>query len=134
MIRKKIKSGSANQVGGIRRKMGYANASNTIPGPNQIVKKETLYAANHDLGNGLYNIEILLSMSDDLVISAQHLEMPDSFIIEIEAMKVQHLVNEFGNDFGVMASHLKIMNKRMVLLNPVSFCLILFTNYTYRNS
>ena len=53
-----------------------------------------------------------------MVISAQHEDLPDSFIIEIEAAKVQHLLNEFGNDFSLMASHLKIMNKRMVLLNP----------------
>lgn len=63
---------------------------------------------------------MLISQTDDLVISAQHLELPDSFIIEIESMKVQHLINEFGNDFANMATFLKIMNKRMVLLNPVS--------------
>lgn len=52
---------------------------------NQIIKKETLYAGEHDLGNGIYSIEMLISQTDDLVISAQHLELPDSFIIEIEA-------------------------------------------------
>lgn len=61
---------------------------------------------------------MLISQQDDLVISAQHEDLPDSFIIEIEAAKVQHLLNEFTNDFSLMASHLKIMNKRMVLLNP----------------
>lgn len=61
---------------------------------------------------------MLISQQDDLVISAQHEDLPDSFIIEIEAAKVQHLLNEFQNDFSLMASHLKIMNKRMVLLNP----------------
>lgn len=88
--------------------------------PNQIIKKETLYNDNHDLGNGVYNVQIMLSQNDDLVISAQHVQFPDAFIIDIEASKVGHLVNEFGNDFQIMASHLKIMNKRMVLLNPVS--------------
>ena len=87
---------------------------------NQIVKKETLYNGNHDLGNGMYNVEMLISQTDDLVISAQHTELPDSFIIEIENIKVSHLVNEFQNDYESMAKHLKIMNKRMVLLNPVS--------------
>jgi len=89
--------------------------------PNQILKKETLYEGTHDLGNGLYSVQILLSQMDDLVISAQHTELADSFIIDIENMKVNHLINEFMNDFEVMANHLKIMNKRMVLLNPVSF-------------
>ena len=63
---------------------------------------------------------MLISQTDDLVISAQHMELSDSFIIEIESMKVQHLINEFGQDFANMATYLKIMNKRMVLLNPVS--------------
>lgn len=87
---------------------------------NQIVKKQSLYTGEHDLGNGMYLVEMLISQTDDLVISAQHVELPDSFIIEIEAAKVQHLINEFENNFHTMASFLKIMNKRMVLLNPVS--------------
>ena len=77
----------------------------------------------------MYSVEVLISQTDDLVISAQHLEQPDSFIIEIEAMKVQHLVNEFVGDFSIMADHLKIMNKRMVLLNPVSKYSFNFTNF-----
>ena len=87
---------------------------------NQIVKKETLYNGNHDLGNGIYNVEMLISQTDDLVISAQHIDLPDSFIIEIENIKVSHLVSEFENNYEAMADHLKIMNKRMVRLNPVS--------------
>ena len=65
-------------------------------------------------------VEMLISQTDDLVISAQHVELPDSFIIEIEAPKVSKLIQEFNNDFNFMANYLKIMNKRMVLLNPVS--------------
>lgn len=64
---------------------------------------------------------MLISQTDDLVISAQHIELPDSFVIEIESSKVGHLINEFNNDYVLMAQHIKIMNKRMVLLNPVSF-------------
>ena len=59
-------------------------------------------------------------MTNDLVISAQHMKGPESFIIEIEASKVGALLNEFAGDLSIMAQHLKIMNKRMVLLNPVS--------------
>lgn len=43
---------------------------------------------------------------------------PESFVIEIERDKVPVLLNEFGNDAGRLAEHLKIMNNRMVLLNP----------------
>jgi len=43
---------------------------------------------------------------------------PESFVIEIEPQKVAVLLNEFHNDANLLASHLKIMNNRMVLLNP----------------
>jgi hypothetical protein len=39
-------------------------------------------------------------------------------VIEIQADKVQGLINEFKEDYGLMAEHLKVMNRRMVLLNP----------------
>jgi hypothetical protein len=56
----------------------------------------------------------------DLIITAQHTEMTDNFVIEILVDKVEALSNEFRGEYDVMAEHLKIMNKRMVLLNPVS--------------
>lgn len=85
---------------------------------NQIIKRETLYTGEHDLGEGLFKVEIILSTMDELVISSQHTQGPESFIIEIEPDKVEGLLNEFNGDCNLMASHLKIMNKRMVLLNP----------------
>ena len=48
------------------------------------------------------------------------MEGPESFIIEIEKDKVEGLLNEFDGDLGWLAQHLKLMNKRMVLINPVS--------------
>jgi len=62
---------------------------------NQIIKKESLYTGQHELGNGLYFVEILLSVQDDLIISSQHTQLPDSFIIEIENSKVEQLINQF---------------------------------------
>jgi hypothetical protein len=65
----------------------------------------------------------------DLVITAQHLERrAESFVIEIRgADKVAQLIGkEFANDLQLMASHLKVMNRRMVLLNPVSWPLVSF--------
>lgn len=43
---------------------------------------------------------------------------PESFVIEIEKSKVPMLLREFNNDPSKLAQHLKIMNNRMVLLNP----------------
>ena len=117
IIKKKVKSSSTGAAF-YNKKKGFSQPPQMYG--NQIVKKQTLYTGQHELGNGIYSIEMLISQTDDLVISAQHMQLPDSFIIEIENSKVQHLINEFANDFQMMAEHLKIMNKRMVLLNPVS--------------
>lgn len=46
------------------------------------------------------------------------MEGPESFIIEIEKSKVDGLLQEFEGDLSLLASHLKLMNKRMVLINP----------------
>ena len=48
------------------------------------------------------------------------MEGPESFIIEIEKDKVEGLLNEFEGNLSWLAQHLKLMNKRMVLINPVS--------------
>lgn len=40
----------------------------------------------HDLGgDSLYQVEILITVKDDLVISAQAVNGPESFIIEIDS-------------------------------------------------
>mmetsp|Transcript_106457 Transcript_106457/g.147433 ORF Transcript_106457/g.147433 Transcript_106457/m.147433 type:complete len:103 (+) Transcript_106457:346-654(+) len=66
----------------------------------------------------MFMIEIFLSNKDDLVISAQSVYQNESFIIEINAEMVDQLLNEFQGNYNQMAAHLKLMNKRMVLLNP----------------
>jgi hypothetical protein len=85
------------------------------------MKSQVFFEGIKDLGNGPYHIEIFVTHTQDLVMTAQHQERAgESFVIEIRGQeKVDSLVNkEFGGDFDRMASHLKIMNKRMVLLNP----------------
>lgn len=129
IIKKKNRTAYSNQP--FTKKRGYVDGSRS-QGPNsrrpqgsnsttQIIKKETLYLGEHDLGDGPYAVEIIIAMTNDLVVSAQHMQGPESFIIEIEAPKVDALVNEFGGDLAYLAQHLKLMNKRMVLLNPVSY-------------
>jgi hypothetical protein len=85
------------------------------------MKSQVYFEGIKDLGNGPYHIEIFITHTQDLVMTAQHQERAgESFVIEIRGQeKVDSLVNkEFGGDFDRMATHLKIMNKRMVLLNP----------------
>ena len=66
----------------------------------------------------------------DLVISAQRIQGPESFIIEIEASKVNGLLQEFDNDFGYLAQFLRLQDKRMVLINPVSVISLLIAHLT----
>lgn len=39
-------------------------------------------------------------------------------MIEIERERVAALMDVFGSDYRLMAEHLKLMNERMVLVNP----------------
>ena len=50
--------------------MNNSNNQFTSDNGNQIIKKESLYTGFHNLGNGDYNIEILISTNNDLIISA----------------------------------------------------------------
>ncbi len=53
-----------------------------------------------------------------LVITANNKEGPEQFVIEIEAMRVKQLMDIFDGDYKHLCSHLKLMNDRMVLVNP----------------
>ena len=70
-----------------------------------------------------------LSMNSDLVISAQRNDGPESFIIEIEKAKVGGLLQEFEGDMGYMAQFLRLQDKRMVLINPVSVLITAIFEY-----
>ena len=74
----------------------------------------------------LYNLVIrrhlpsFVSLCSDLVISAQNKDGPESFIIEIEKSKVNGLLQEFDGDLAFLTQFLRLQDKRMVLINPVS--------------
>lgn len=46
--------------------------------------------------------------NSDLVISAQRVDGPESFLIEIEKSKVDGLLQEFDGDMGFMAQFLRL--------------------------
>lgn len=54
----------------------------------------------------------------DLVITATQINGNESFVIEIEGARVPQLMDVFQNDLRALADHLKIMDERMVLVNP----------------
>ena len=78
-----------------------------------------LYKNSKLLGNGYYLVEI--STNDThLFIAAFDVESEESLLIELEQSKAQSILQEFQQDYELMASSLQVMNKRLVLLNPVS--------------
>ena len=77
-------------------------------GRNTIIKKESIYKGEHDLGTGAFKIEILFTMSDDLVISGKKIDGPENYVIEIEKSQVAGLLREFSNDLPLMCSYLRL--------------------------
>ena len=78
-----------------------------------------LYKKSKQLGQGYYIVEIS-SNNTHLFIAAYDLESPESLLIELPEKRAQDILNEFMNDYEAMANSLQVMNKRLVLLNPVS--------------
>ena len=72
------------------------------------------------MGNGYYIVEIS-SNNSCMFIAAYDVESPESLLIELNETKAEEIMKEFSNDYETMASCLQIMNRRLVLLNPVSF-------------
>ena len=135
------KRGYASSQLEMRRDSQNTTLTNSTPGPrtatinNQIAmiahqeRSATLYTGQRDLGSagsGNFYVEIFLNKRGDLIVTAQHMQRLEiSFVIEIAADKLGALLPEFlsvgpAQQYSFMADHLKIMNSRMVLLNPVS--------------
>ncbi len=89
-----------------------------------------LYKKGRQMGDGYYIIEIS-SNNSCLFIAAYDVESPESLLIELSEKKAEDIMKEFNNDYEQMATCLQIMNRRLVLLNPVGI-----TNfyYWYRNT
>ena len=77
------------------------------------------YKKGKQLGQGYYIVEIS-SNNTHLFIAAYDVESPESLLIELPEKRAQEILKEFNNDYEAMASSLQVMNKRLVLLNPVS--------------
>ena len=78
-----------------------------------------LYKKGKQLGQGYYIVEIS-SNNTHLFIAAYDVESPESLLIELPERKAQDILAQFNNDYEAMSSSLQVMNKRLVLLNPVS--------------
>ena len=77
------------------------------------------YKKGKQLGQGYFIVEIS-SNNTHLFIAAYDVESPESLLIELPEKRATDILKEFSNDYEAMASSLQVMNKRLVLLNPVS--------------
>lgn len=55
-----------------------------------------------------------------MYIAAFDVETDESLLIELPERKAQEIIQEFNRDYEQLASSLQVINKRLVLLNPVS--------------
>ncbi len=78
-----------------------------------------LFKKGMQLGTGYFIIEIS-SNNACIFIAAYDVESPESLLIELPEKKAEEILKEFNNDYEAMANCLQVMNKRLVLLNPVS--------------
>jgi hypothetical protein len=78
-----------------------------------------LYKKGKQLGKGYYIVEIS-SNNNSLYVAAYDVESPESLLIELSEKKAQEILAQFQNDYEKMATSLNVINKRLVLLNPVN--------------
>lgn len=113
-----------NSQGRIRYGRGVsAGAQRTAPVIRQAdvldEKRVVLYRKSKQLGQGYYLVEISTNQSM-LFIAAFDVETDESLLIELPQRKAHDILREFNNDYEQLASSLQVINKRLVLLNPVS--------------
>ena len=68
-----------------------------------------------------------------MFIAAYDVESPESLLIELPDKRAQEILKEFDNDYEAMSNSLQVMNKRLVLLNPVSDFNLIFRNLLIKN-
>ena len=84
------------------------------------------------MGQGYYIVEIS-SNNTHVFIAAYDVESPESLLIELPDKRAQEILKEFDNDYEAMSNSLQVMNKRLVLLNPVSAFNLIFRNLLIKN-
>jgi len=65
-----------------------------------------------------FEVNVVFNPVMDMVITANQVEGNESFVIEIEREKVDPLMEVFEGQFDHLIDHLKLINDRMVLVNP----------------
>jgi hypothetical protein len=71
------------------------------------------------LGEKQYCVEVSQTRSD-FMIAAFDSASPESYLIELPIEKSCEIMEQFGNSHIELVKFLKVVNKRLVLLNPVS--------------
>ena len=78
-----------------------------------------MFKKTRKIGKGQFIIEIS-KMEGLLIIGAFNNGSPENYIIELKEPNDEEIMKTFSHDFDLMCTNLDIVNKRLVLLNPVS--------------
>jgi len=77
------------------------------------------YKQVHALGTQNYTVEISTS-NDMLLIAGIDKESPESYLIELPTKRAEDILAQFDHSYERVAESLQVVNRRLVLLNPVS--------------
>lgn len=65
-----------------------------------------------------YTVEVSTATDGSLLIAAFDTKSPESLLIKLPFDRSAEIMAEFDNDYTRMASYLKVINKRLVLMKP----------------
>ena len=65
-----------------------------------------------------YVVEISMAKNKTYISAVKVFDKDENFTIELERNQAHNIMKEFMNDCKLIAHNLRIMNRRLVLLNP----------------
>ena len=65
-----------------------------------------------------YEMEISKADGKMFIVAANKSKHSEHYIIELESEKGEEILAEFNNNFETISSNLKVISRRLVLLNP----------------
>lgn len=69
-----------------------------------------------------------------MFIAAFDISSPESLLIHLMGEKAEQVLEQFAGDYSNMANYLRVINKRLVLLNPVrplSLTVVILTIFSF---
>lgn len=71
------------------------------------------------MGNSNYSVEISKTPEAMFISAIRYENTAESYLIELQKVKADAILKEFNNDMKSILQTLQILNRRLVLLNPI---------------